>query len=139
VDQTALPSTVIHAGFAAHREWVDQNMDLAVRIQKVIFKTLDYIEKNPDEAFPIIAAHLQEAGTVVDPNDLHGVWNQMEFFPPSKEFYMQEVVDPDGKFYWKDRFESVVEGLQNQGTIDELNVPLEDLNYGLKVVSAIEE
>ena len=139
MDQTAVPSTVGHAGFATTRVWADENFDLAVKIEKVILKTLAYIEENPDESFAIIAEKLREAGTSVDPADLKGVWNVMEFFPNSKEWFEEKVVSPHGQFYWKDRFATIVENLKAEERITEVNVPLEELLYGLKVVTAIQE
>jgi NitT/TauT family transport system substrate-binding protein len=134
MDQTAVPSTVAHCGFATTRAWADANPELAVKIQRVILKTLKFVEENPDEAFPIIAAKLKEAGTVVTPEDLKGVWNVMEFFPNSKEWYQERVLTSGGQFYWKDRFETVVKNLQAEGRITDFNVPLEDLHYGIKIV-----
>jgi NitT/TauT family transport system substrate-binding protein len=137
LDQSAVPSTVAHAGFAAKRSWVNKNPDLAVRIQKVIFQTLDYIEKNPDECFPIIAEKLAAAGTKVDPAALKNVWNIMEFFPNGKPWYIENVARPTGKFYWESRFKTVISNLQAENRIGQLKVPLPDLNYGLKNVEAI--
>jgi NitT/TauT family transport system substrate-binding protein len=139
MDQTAVPSTVEHAGFATTRAWADDNFDLAVKIEKVILKTLAYIEQNPDESFAIISEKLREAGTVVDAEALNGVWNVMEFFPNGKAWYEEKVVAQGGQFYWKDRFETVVKNLSAEGRIQGVDVPLEDLNYGLKVVAAIQE
>lgn len=139
MDQTAVPSTVAHAGFGTTREWADANMDLAIRIEGVIIRTLAYVEENPDESFAIIAEKLREAGTVVDPEDLKGVWNVMEFFPNSKKWYVSKVVTEGGQFYWRDRFQTIVNNLQAEGRISELETPLEDLNYGLKTVAGIEE
>ncbi len=134
IDQTALPSTVVHAGFAAQRSWVDENPERAAKIQKVIFRTLDYIEKNPNEGFPIISDKLREAGTVMSTEDLKRVWNDMEFFLTNKEAYQQQVLDPDGRFYWRSRFSATVEDLKETEKIRGLQLPLEKLNYGVKVV-----
>jgi ABC-type nitrate/sulfonate/bicarbonate transport system substrate-binding protein len=136
MDQTSVPSTVAHAGFGTTRAWADENMDLAVKIEGVILKTLAYVEQNPDEAFPIISEKLREQGTEVDAEALHGVWNNMEFFPNSKAWYVEKVATPGGQFYWKDRFETIINNLKAEGRITELSVPLEDLNYGLKTVAA---
>ncbi|MFN8457988.1 MAG: ABC transporter substrate-binding protein [Anaerolineae bacterium] len=136
-DQTALPSTVAHAGFGAHRQWVDENPELAAKIQKVIYKTLAFIEDNPDEGFEIISRHLKEMGTNVAAEDLKGVWNQMEFFVSSKEQFGKEVLAKDGRFYWQGRFQSVVDNLVKTEKIEPLDVPVEDLFYGLKTVEAI--
>jgi NitT/TauT family transport system substrate-binding protein len=137
IDQTALPSTIVHAGFAAQRDWVDENPELAAGLQKGIFRTLAYIEKNPDEAFPIISEELRKSGTEMSTEELKGVWNNMEFFPSSKEEYQQQVLQPDGRFYWKDRFQAVVTDLKATGKIDDVPVSLEQLNYGPKVVKSI--
>jgi NitT/TauT family transport system substrate-binding protein len=137
IDQRALPSTIVHAGFGAKRSWVDANPEVAAAIQGVILKTLDYIEKNPDETFPIISKCLEEGGTTVPPEDLKGVWNVMEFFPNGTAWYEEKVETPGGQFYWKDRFETVVKNLRTEDKISaDFSVPLEDLNYGLKTVAA---
>lgn len=137
VDQTALPSTVVHAGFGAHRSWIKSHMALAAKIEKAILETLAFIKAHPQEAFPIISSHLREAGTVESAQDMARVWNVMEYFPDSKQWYEQQVANPHGQFYWKDRFQLVVSGLKAAGKLQKFNVPLDDLDYGLKVVSAI--
>lgn len=136
MDQRALPSTIVHAGFGAKRSWVDANFDLSQRIENTILRTLAYVEENPDESFPIISNCLSEGGTEVDPSELNDVWNKMEFFPNGVEWYEREVLSEDGTFYWKDRFETVINNLKTEGKISEsFDVPLEDLNYGLKTVN----
>ena len=52
MDQTVVPSTVAQAGFAAHRSWVEENFELATRIQQGIFMTLQFIEDNPRRGSP---------------------------------------------------------------------------------------
>jgi len=94
-----------------------------VRLEGVILKTLDYVEKNPDEAFPIISEKLGEQGTKVDSQALKGVWNKMEFFPNSKAWYVEKVMTKGGQFYWKDRFETIVNNLKAEGRIAALKVP----------------
>lgn len=136
MDQSSVPSTVVHCGFASTREFVDKNPDLAARIEAGILKTLKYIEENPDDAFPIISDKLKEAGTTVSVADLKGVWNSMEFFPDGTDWYDKKVVPANGQFYWKDRFEIVIKNLAAEGRVTDFNVPLEDLNYGLKTVEA---
>ena len=58
----------------------------------------------------------------------------MEFFPDGASWYADKVANPKGQFYWKDQFETVVKNLKAQGRITQLDVPLEDMNYGLKTV-----
>ena len=137
MDQTSVPSTVAHAGFGTTRAWADANMETAIKIEGVILKTLDFVEKHPDEAFPIISEKLREQGTNVDAQALKGVWNNMEFFPNGKAWYEEKVVAAGGQFYWKDRFETIINNLKAEKKITELKVPLEDLNHGLKTVGVL--
>jgi NitT/TauT family transport system substrate-binding protein len=133
MDQRALPSSIVHAGFGAKRSWVNKNLKTAKAIQNTIFKTLTYIEKNPAISFPIISKCLAAGGTKVDAEELTAVWNKMEFFPSDKKWYVDNVVTKGGKFYWKDRFQSVVDTLKSGEKIKStFSVPLSDLNYGLK-------
>ena len=136
-DQTALPSTVAQCGYGAHRSWLNTHRALAAKIQKVIFKTMAFIQEHPDQAFPIISRHLREAGTIEDAKDIQKIWDKMEFFVHGKEWYQKQVVNPRGQFYWKDRFEAVVRDLKSSGKIKGISVPIEDLNYGVQVVASV--
>ncbi len=139
--QTHFKSIITHAGYSARREWVDENYDVAKRVSKGVFKTLDYIEKNPDEAFPIISRGLKESGTEVDAEDLKGVWNVMEFFANSPETYLSWVESSDSQFYWKDRYESLIDSALQEGTIEESQLenlqPLDKLIYAIKLANDI--
>jgi NitT/TauT family transport system substrate-binding protein len=137
MDQSSLPSTCTMAGFAASRAWVDKNFDLAVNMEEAILETVAYIDQHPDESYPIISDALREEGTTEAVEDLKMVWNSMEFFADGKSWWGENVVDPKGRFYWKARFESVVKTQEQVGHIKDFNVPLENLNYGLKVIAAI--
>lgn len=135
-DTGALPEAAAHAGFGARLDWAKENFDLLVRMQRVIFRTLTYIKDHPTESFEIIARRLKDVGTTVKPEELPMIWDKMEFFQNNKREYMEEVASAEGEFYWKDRYESVIREFKRDGTIKDLDVPLEDLNFGLKVVKA---
>lgn len=138
MDQSTVPSTISHAGFAAKRSWIDANPELAVRLERAILNTLAFIENNPDESFPIIADRLRQAGTEILPEDIAGVWNVMEFFPNGKEWYAENVATQGGRFYWHDRFTQALGNMQTEGRVSaDFDVPLEDLNYALKLIPQI--
>lgn len=139
IEQTSVPETILHLGFGAQRQWVDDNFELAVRLQKVIFKTHAFIEQNPEEAFTIIADSLRRQGTDIEAQEIQGIWNVIEFFAPSKEFYIKECLTDTGKFYWKTAFESTITNLEQEEKIEEGSIEnIEDLLYGIKIVNAIE-
>lgn len=138
MDATAWPPSIDHAGFATRLSWAKDNPDVVKRFQEVIFRTQQYILDNPDDAFGIISAHLEEMGTTVSADDLKGVWNVMEFFVSSKADFERDVVSEDGRFYWKSRMEEVVNDYLSQNQIQDFNVPLEDMYYGLETVAMTE-
>lgn len=139
IDQTTLPYTISHNGFAAKRSWIEENKELSANLLQAIFDTLDYIEKNPDESFPIIVEHMKNVGTKISVEELKSVWNIMEFFPNSVEFYQTEMMQPDGDFYWKDRFEAVIEIMESEGKIEVGSITdVESLHYTLELVKELE-
>jgi NitT/TauT family transport system substrate-binding protein len=139
MDQTAVPSTVVHAGFAARRAWVEQNFDTSVKLEKVILQTLKYCDDNKDECFKIISDNMRREGTELTIDDLKSEWNSMEYFPDGKSWFETKVAAPDGQFYWKSRLETVVKNLGEQGRIKNFSTPLPDLYDGLKIINAIKD
>lgn len=139
IDQTTLPHTISHNGFAASREWLEKNPDLSANLLQAFFKTLNYIENNPEESFPIIVEHMKGAGTEISVEQLENVWNIMEFFPNGVEFYKNETMNPEGDFYWKDRFEAVVSIMETEGKIEEGSIEdLEPLHYTLEIIKVLD-
>nr|WP_144925210.1 ABC transporter substrate-binding protein [Paenibacillus bovis] len=139
IDQTTLPHTISHNGFAARRDWIEKNPELAAKLLKAFFKTLNYIEQNPDDSFPIIVEQMKNVGTEISVDQLNNVWNKMEFFPSGVEFYENEVLHPDGDFYWKDRFQAVIDIMEAEGKIEKgVVTDLESLHYTVKLVKEIE-
>lgn len=139
LEQTLFPSTIAVSGFLSRRDWVDRNLDLAMKMQRVIFRTLAYIENRPDEAFPIISRHLRNAGSVMEVEDLKRVWNVMEIFLSTDEQFAEQVLDPEGRFYWKIRFEDIENALVTEGGLKRKNIEgitLEDLFYAKKIFDA---
>ena len=138
MDQTAVGETIAHCGFAAKRSWLDANNDLAKRLQKVILRTTAFIKENPDHSFPIIAENLRKQGTNYEADWLYGVWDKMEYFVNGVDWYNTKVVPSDGTFYWKERFEGVIESLQAEDKVpNPYPVKLEDLNKGLEIMAAL--
>ena len=98
-----------------------------------------YIENDPDETFPIISRHLRDAGSVMGVEDLKRVWNVMEIFLSTDEQFAEQVLDPEGRFYWKIRFEDIENALVTEGGLkrkDIEGITLEDLFYAKKIFDA---
>ena len=139
MDQTAVAETIAHCGFGAKRSWLADNFDLAKRLQRVILRTTAFIKENPDHSFPIIAESLRKQGTPYEAEWLYGVWDNMEYFVNGMDWWNTKVIPADGIFYWKDRFEGVVESLQAEDRVpNPYPVPLEDLNKAIEVMAALD-
>ena len=139
LEQTLFPSTIAVSGFLSRRNWVDRNLHLAMKMQKVIFRTLAYIENHPDETFPIISRHLRDAGSVMEVQDLKRVWNVMEIFLSTDQQFAEQVLHPEGRFYWKVRFEDIEDALVAEGGLrreDIRGITPEDLFYAKKIFDA---
>lgn len=138
VDQRVLPKTLIHAGYGARRTWLEENFDLALAFQRALFKTQRFIVDNPDVSFPIISSALADQGVDLAPEEIQAVWNVMEFFPNTIDEYLGDYLDPAGTFFWETRFEAVVDGYKEDGTIpDDFGVLLEDMYYAKRIVEAL--
>lgn len=136
VEQTTLPWTIAHCGYAARRDWVDSHLDLAKRFQEGIFQTVTYITNNNTAAFPILSAALLKGGNKITPADLKNVWNTMEIFGGSKGWFDSNVVSPKGQFYWKKRLTTVYGQIQKSGKSIKNLTSLNSLYYGLKIVAS---
>ena len=59
------PGAVILAGLAATKKYTEQNPEIIKKVEKVWFKTMDFMKNNPDEAYQVIAdwSNKQTGGT----------------------------------------------------------------------------
>ncbi len=119
IDDDTFPAAIMHAGFSTTRDFLAENPDIEVKFQKLIFRVLKYCETDPDDAFPIIVREINRAtGGQYSVETLRDdVWNKMEYFPTSAENLFRDTILPDGPYNWKVRFDYVIEGYLQDGTI----------------------
>ncbi len=103
-----VPGMVVQAGFGTYKKFAEENWDVVVRFQAVIFDTLDFIDQNPMESFKIITDYLNaQTAAGMEPEDLRDLyWNKLEYFPLAEESYNMTILE-DGSRYWKSRWEQV--------------------------------
>lgn len=117
VDQSNLPETVIHAGFAANRDWAAENLDTLAAMQAVIYRIQQHILENPEDGFGIIVRRLNAlSGADTTVEELSDVWNNIEYFPASAEETYDLVLEPSSMNYWKPRWEAVNQQFAEEGT-----------------------
>lgn len=99
------PEGVIHCGFGTTQGFLDENMDAAVKFQRVWYRIQQAIEENPDGTFPIIRDQLNErTGAEITIDELKDIWNNLELFPATDASMAELILEADSEYYWKDRF-----------------------------------
>lgn len=117
--QDLLPEGAIFCGFATTEDWYEQNIDAIVDFQSVWYRIQRFVKNNPTEAYRIISDNLKaQTGEGVTPEQLALVWNQLEFFPTSGIDMAETVFDPASDWYWRTRFEYVLDFYRNAGVIE---------------------
>jgi NitT/TauT family transport system substrate-binding protein len=138
VDQRVAPETLIHCGYSAHRSWINSHRAVARAFLRAMFKTQRYIVAHKKQSFEIISQELRKQGTQLSAADLAAVWNVMEFFPTSAAQYKRDYIAPTGRYYWRKRWQFVLQGYQADGTVPKsFKTPLADLLYAVRLVKEI--
>jgi ABC-type nitrate/sulfonate/bicarbonate transport system substrate-binding protein len=130
-------SLVLHAGFGTYKEFAEENFDVLVKFQAVIYKALKFIDKNEMEGFTIISDYLNEQTAAGMTPELLKTqyWNIVEFFPLPEQAY-RETIAKDGRRYWKDRWiENFRQGV-DAGAVSAIPTNLEEIVIWPKVMEA---
>jgi len=137
VPGTALPTTIGEAGFSMSRAFADSHWQLLLTMQKIFYRQLQYIKKNPNDGFGIIARHLKQAGTPLAVTDLKVLWNKLELFPSSARETWKAWMCPSSDLYWKARWKGLVTDLVSTKVISAAPANWPKLFYGARVLKAL--
>ena len=81
-DESSYAESVLHCGMASRMKYVNANPDVPIKMQRVMFRTLQYIEQNPKEGLGHIVDEVNKRTAAnMTYEELHAAWNEMEFFP----------------------------------------------------------
>ncbi|WP_017755364.1 ABC transporter substrate-binding protein [Calidifontibacillus oryziterrae] len=112
------PGAVNLAGIAAKKAFVDENPELINKIERVWFKTMEYMKSNPDEAHEAIAAWSNEqTGGSTTGEEVGTFLESYVIFPKSLEETEAIFYDPASPSNWKDRYEMLIEYHEGTGEI----------------------
>lgn len=93
-------------GLVTTQEYAKTNQDTLLKLIKVWFRIVNYIQKNPDQGGQTIVELLNKnSGANFTVADFKKFWQHYEHYPLSAAEAQQEILDPKGRNYWKNRWD----------------------------------
>lgn len=92
-------------GLVTTKQYAEAHQSELLKILRVWFKTVKYINSNMDDGGAIITKEMNSyAGGNFTVEDFKKFWNNYESYPASPKEIQQIILDPKGKNYWQARF-----------------------------------
>lgn len=114
------PEAAELVGWAARNDYAEEHPEAILGFMRGWYRTMQFIEENPDEGLGIIADKVNEvSNTGLTVEDLQGLWNVVEFFPASAQEAEEFFYDEDGDRYWRRAYDAVMASYIKQGLYDE--------------------
>jgi len=93
-------------GFVTTKQFAAAHQEELLKLLHVWFRTVKYIDQNMDDGAAIILKQLNaSSGGQVTVDDFKKFWNNYEHYPPSPRDVQQLILDPQGRNYWKSRWD----------------------------------
>lgn len=125
---------VILSGLAANKKFITKNPGVVQKVEKVWFKTMDYMKKNPDEANKFIAdwSNKQSGGKNTG-EDIKKFLDNYVTFASTKEEAQKLFYDPQSTTYWKKRYENLIKYHEGSKEIKIGSVNIDNLVIAEKI------
>ncbi len=122
------PGAVSLAGLATTKKFMEANPEMIDSLQKVWFKTMDYIQSNPDDAYASLAAwaNKQNGGSSTG-EDVAKFIDDYVIFAKTAEEAKAYFYDDNSQTNWKKRYEFLVKYHEDTGVIKKGSINLEEL------------
>lgn len=92
-------------GFVTTKRFVREHPDALLKLLKVWFRTVNYINSNMDDGAEIVVNALNsKSGANFTREDFRRFWNKLEHYPANPREVQQLILDPTGRNYWKARW-----------------------------------
>ncbi|NMC80429.1 MAG: ABC transporter substrate-binding protein, partial [Chloroflexi bacterium] len=93
-------------GIVTTKEYAANNQETLLKLIKVWFKIVNYVEENTEEAGGKVIKTLNEqTGANMTVEDFTTFWQNYEHYPLSAAQVQTDILDPTGYSYWKARFD----------------------------------
>ncbi|SHE49308.1 ABC-type nitrate/sulfonate/bicarbonate transport system, substrate-binding protein [Seinonella peptonophila] len=127
---------VILAGLASTKKFVSEHPEVIQKMEKVWFKTLDYMQKHPDEAYKFVADWSnKQSGGKSKPADVKKFFTDYITFAHSKAEAQKLFYDPNSPTNWKKRYENLIQYHEESKEIKKGSVKLDQLVPAEKIFS----
>jgi ABC-type nitrate/sulfonate/bicarbonate transport system substrate-binding protein len=93
-------------GLVTTKDYYNGNRETLAKLLKVWFRTVQYMDAHIDEGASVIVGILNKnssANFTVD--DFKRFWNKLEHYPPTPEAIQAEILSPQGRNYWRARWD----------------------------------
>jgi ABC-type nitrate/sulfonate/bicarbonate transport system substrate-binding protein len=92
-------------GFVTTQRFARDNRETVLKLIKVWFRIVNYVNSNIDEGGAIIADELKSRSeTPLTLDEFKRFWNKIEHFPASAADVEADILSPLGRNYWKPRW-----------------------------------
>ena len=122
------PGAVILAGLATTKKYADQNPEIIKKVEKVWFKTMDYMKNNPDESYEFLAdwSNKQTGGKSTGADVKKFIQDYVIFAKTPEEAQML-FYDATSPTNWKKRYDYLVKYHEDTNEIKKNSVKVQDL------------
>lgn len=122
------PGAITQGGLASSEKFLDENPDVVEKIENVWFNAMEYTEENTEEAYDYMAEWSNEQGGGDSTGaDVEEFFEDYVLLAGTVEEMESMFFDPDSDYYWKDRYEFLIDYHESTGEIDEGSVDIEKL------------
>jgi ABC-type nitrate/sulfonate/bicarbonate transport system substrate-binding protein len=92
-------------GLVTTRRFAREKREAVLKLIKVWFRIVNYVNSNFDEGAAIIAGELKSRSeTALTLDEFKRLWNKVEHFPASAAGVEADILSPLGQNYWKSRW-----------------------------------
>ncbi|XZE33845.1 ABC transporter substrate-binding protein [Pirellulaceae bacterium SH501] len=107
-------------GFVTTKSFAHERRESLLRIIKVWFRIVNHVNADIDEAGKIVVDELnKQSGADFTLADFKRFWNQIEHYPSSTREIETEILSPNGRNYWKARWDDCNLYFMNKESIRE--------------------
>ncbi|QJD84447.1 ABC transporter substrate-binding protein [Cohnella herbarum] len=134
------PGAVMLAGLATTKKYADKNPETIKSLQKVWFKTMDYMKSNPDEAYAFLAKWSNEQnGGKSTADDAKKFIEAYVIFAKSPEDAKALFYDENSSTSWKQRYEYLVKYHEETDIIKKDSVKINDLVLAESIFQSLQQ
>ena len=93
-------------GIVTTKQFYEANGEDLLKILKVWFKIVEYTNENMNEVASLMVSEINKyTGTKIPPEEFKEYWNNYEHYPATPLEIEKEILSPNGRNYWRARWD----------------------------------